>query len=478
MSCSHQMVVSNDITDNSVKELSQRCIHLVPNNDNCFINFLHLDQHIIEFSLKCKDIEDHMKLVKAIDWIYSSNDSICGKIGAKLKLKEIEIYGSDSSAVNQWLKTFNKSIESLTIIETFGTQIDDNFLTKFQSKPKLFHLISLDLSHNKLESIDLNGMTSLRSLYLENNYLKTIKEFDNKITTISLTRNEWICDKNLIWLLKYTKDRSHKVINRENILCKSPEVAKDMKFSQRMTVLETPICGQCECSVVRNKDVMSVNCSNNQLESLPTSLPSITKIVKLDNNNIKHISLNALALNNWRNVSYLHLNNNTIESLAGFERTNLLKNLVALHLNNNRLKEIPVYILDQLSHLDELYLSNNPWLCNCKTVVFQTWLQNHFKNVKDVYNIRCAAALDPDIETKPKNGLYTENADQKFATRVLLRIPKSELCPQSREPIEVFEIINWLVSTLIILIIIKLIYDYFWQKRTGKLPEFFKLNIN
>jgi len=197
----------------------------------------------------------------------------------------------------------------------------------------------------------------------------------------------------------------------------------------------------------------------------------------MDSNDIKNISLSsAVALSEWRNVTYLYLNNNTIESFVGLEKTNLLKSLVALNVSHNRIREIPVYILDQLSHLDELYLSENPWRCDCHTVNFQTWLQNHFKSVKDVGNIKCAAA--PPSDTKPRNGLYSEYFDKRFANRVLLRIPKSELCPQSRDPIEIFEIINWLLASVILLVIVKLIYDYFWQKRTGKLPEFFKLNVN
>jgi len=176
-------------------------------------------------------------------------------------------------------------------------------------------------------------------------------------------------------------------------------------------------------------------------------------------------------------VTYLHLNNNTIDSLSGLAGTKILKNLVALNIAYNRLREIPHYILDQLSHLDELYLSENPWNCECKTVVFQKWLQQHFKTVKDVYNIRCAAS-GHNNHMKPKNGLYSGLESHKFSNKILLRIPKSELCSQPSEPIEVFDIINWLLASLILIIVVKLIYDYFWQKRTGKLPRFFKLNLN
>lgn len=471
-----QTVIDNELKD----DRTPLCVQKVANSlcDVSISDTYRSLHQTIDYSLNCEDVENDNQLLIIIDLI-NKNKTFCGRKYSNSILKHLSITRSDSSAVFKSLEWLDKSLESLTISKSFARDIpnhlfqsfndlkylniSENNLTKFNSND-LFsatnRLVSLDLSHNHLTSIDLTRLKSLDVLLIHNNSLETITQFSHNIRTISLANNTWKCDEQINWLLKYTNNRSIQVLNREKTRCESPEAAKCMSFTQWWSVLKTPICGQCECWPSRNKDSMTVNCSDKGLTVLPSSLPLVTKIVRLDNNKLKNISLNSKSLNHWRNVSYLHLNNNTIESFVGLERTNLLKSLVALHITHNRLREIPVYILDQLSHLDELYLSENPWICNCRTVVFQTWLQHHFKSVKDVYNIRCG-----------------DDADNRFSNRFLLRIPKSELCPQPNEPINIFEAINWILASLIIVIIVKLIYDYFWQRRTGKLPQFFRFNV-
>ena len=489
-----------DFTKQQIKP-SVKCIGVSPlsvPNSKCHVHFFqqkYRSNDWINYSIDCKHIESHKQINSTIDWIHKNYETICQKKYSKIILKEVNVSRSDSSAVFESIDYLDKSLERLLISETFLTQIPNklfekfedlkhlnlsfNNLTEFDSN-SLFsannRLVSLDLSHNLLNSVELYRFKSLESLWISDNHLKTIKEFDHKLKSISLANNDWECDKNLIWLFIYTNTESNYVLNRDKIRCKGPEEAEDMTFDQRLFVLKSDVCGQCQCSLLRKKSAMSVNCSDKELSSLPSRLPSMTKIVKLDNNDIKNISLNSISLNDWRNVSYLYLNNNTIESFVGLERINLLKNLVALNISHNRLREIPYYILDQLEHLDELYLSENPWRCDCNTFKFQEWLQKHFKSIKDIYNIRCGAT-DPYSHQKPRNGLYSGDMDNKLSNRIILKIPQFELCPQSQQDIDVFEVINWLLSLLILVIIIKLIYDYFWQKRTGKLPQFFKLNI-
>ncbi len=485
----------NGLNEKIDKSLIGKC---VDSFCKCFVNCFNEYKDSIntnQLSLNCYNI-NHFKQIENTISTINKNKTIYGKIFTQLELKKVQIFKSDSKSIIDSIKLFNTSVETINISETLLTQMPNNLfkhlinlkhlnlsnnnLTEFDSNSLLSsnnRLITLDLSHNQLNSINLMNLNALEMLSISDNHLKTIKEFDifkrnHKIKSLLIENNEWNCNQELNWLLNYTINYS----NRDQMRCSHPEIAKGMSFSHRLSALQTPICLQCEC-LLRNKDVMSVNCSDKHLKSLPNHLPSFipTKIVRLDNNDIKNMSLDLVALNDWRNVTYLHLNNNTIDSFVGLEGTKLLKNLVALHMAYNRLREIPPYILEQLSHLDELYLSENPWNCDCKTTVFQGWLQQHFKIVKDVDNIRCAA--NPNTNIKPKNGVYSVHTNHKFSNRVLLRIPKSELCPQPNEPIEVFDIINGLLASLILIIIFKLIYDYFWQKRTGKLPRFFKLNI-
>lgn len=484
----------NDLSEEIDKSLVGKCVDSLC---KCFVNCFNEYKNSIyskQLSLNCYNINDFKQIENTFS-IINKNKTICGKSVTELKLKKVQIFKSDSKSIIDSIKLFNTSVETINISETLLTQMPNNLfkhlinlkhlnlsnnnLTEFDSNSLLSpnnRLITLDLSRNQLNSINLMNLNALEMLSISDNNLNTIKEFDifkrnHKIKSLSIENNEWNCSESLIWLLNYTINYS----NRDQMRCSHPSIAKGMSFSHRLSVLQTPICLQCECSLLRNNST-SVNCSDKHLKSLPNYLPSLypTKIVRLDNNDITNVSLNLVAVNDWQNVTYLHLNNNTIDSLVGFEGTKLLKNLVALHLAYNRLREIPPHILDQFLHLDQLYLSENPWNCDCKTAVFQDWLQKHFKIVKDIDNIRCAA--NPNTNIIPKNGVYSGHTSHKFSNRILFKIPKSELCPQPNKPIEVFDIINGLLASLIIIVIFKLIYDYFWQKRTGKLPRFFKLN--
>lgn len=334
--------------------------------------------------------------------------------------------------------------------------LSSNFITRPPILNNLHHLESLSLSHNQLTSLNVDDDFAI---WLQSGQLKTVF-FDH---------NDWICDNALRWFVTWV-DQSTSVQKKDNIRCDQPAKATGMSFFQKLSVFNTEICKICECSAI-NKDAMSVNCSGRGLLFIPSNLPFNTKVVRLENNGIKNLSISQSSLRYWQNVTYLYLDNNFIESFGGIQEVKLLRNLVALHLKKNRFSEVHIHILDHLTHILDLHLSNNPWHCDCHTISFQSWLQQNFKHVRDVEEIRCAQAGNE------KNGVRSAKSVTKFSSRVIYRIPKSELCPQPNEPIEYLDVINVLLAVGIILIFVKLFYDYWWQKRTGKLPKFFRINI-
>lgn len=231
-------------------------------------------------------------------------------------------------------------------------------------------------------------------------------------------------------------------------------------------------CVTCECSF---KPSLQVNCSHRGLTAFPKSLPSQTKLVNLEHNHIKEISLTP----DWTSVIYLHLKGNRIESLNGLEGNAFARNIKSLNLESNRLSEVQARVLKQLN-VDRISLKDNPWQCDCNTIAFQLWIQDHSTHIKDMDQIRCATAasfgkvngINADIHT-------SKTPDPVLAGRQIYKILRSELCPQPIESkaYQIYVVLSGMMAFLTIFIICKLVYDWWWQRRTGKLPRFFKLNV-
>jgi len=205
----------------------------------------------------------------------------------------------------------------------------------------------------------------------------------------------------------------------------------------------------------------------------PANLPIDTKIVDLSNNRLDTLDFSVTSTPDWSSVLKLYLQNNSISTFDETNEPKLFANLRSLWIQSNNLSDIPIHLLEHLKHLDAFRLGDNPWNCDCATVRFQEYIEKNFHG-RDIDEIRCAER--PQLT---RNGVASGSypVSPQFVGQVIYRIPKSELCPQPVEPIEYLDMLNYTVATLAVLIILKLVYDWRWQKRTGKLPRFFKINI-
>ncbi|KAI1293626.1 Protein singed wings 2 [Halotydeus destructor] len=333
--------------------------------------------------------------------------------------------------------------------------------------PNEHSLRSLMKQYPKLNTIDL-GLNRLTTIG---------EEFDLSlfnVTSISIDNNPWNCEENK-WL--NIVSGNSKVFERTNeTICSQPDPLKGMTFAQAISVEENALCRSCHCySVIRaEQNVMTVNCTGRQFKSIPPKLPLDTKVVDLSSNSIGSLDMPAGTTSGWHSVIVLDLSNNTIESFEGLAtHPELFAGVKKFHATHNRLREISSHILDQMKGVDDLKLGFNPWKCDCNAILFKDWMT---RTGLDTDEIRCAHQSSANV----RNGLNyasDEETNDKLAGQTIYRIAKSDLCPQPGEPIEYLDILNITLMSLTILIVVKLVYDWRWQKRTGKLPRFFKINI-
>ncbi|GIY67715.1 hypothetical protein CEXT_365811 [Caerostris extrusa] len=163
----------------------------------------------------------------------------------------------------------------------------------------LHNLLQLDLSQNNLSSVVIPNflfyrVKNLNFLSLSMNQLKTLNESTFKGNTmlerINLTGNLWICDKKLLplhdWLKKYET-------YKELAVCAEPpdmhyytiQHALEILFLE-MKVQESPTCNatMCNCTISKDKLVVTVDCSNRGFQRLPEMVPYKTKALNLYNN--------------------------------------------------------------------------------------------------------------------------------------------------------------------------------------------------
>lgn len=103
----------------------------------------------------------------------------------------------------------------------------------------------------------------------------------------------------------------------------------------------------------------------------------------------------------------------------------------------------------------KLYLSKNPWRCECIfTLRFQELLRKYKTIINDATNVTCK---------------YIEG-DDNFGNSVLA-LKRGDVCKLPIEyRIQPIDLLNGVLATLIIFIISKLGYDYYHYRKSGRLP--------
>ncbi|CAL4157124.1 unnamed protein product, partial [Meganyctiphanes norvegica] len=220
----------------------------------------------------------------------------------------------------------------------------------------------------------------------------------------------------------------------------------------------------CSCF---HDDLWSMNlvdCSVGNLSRLPELVPMDATVVLLDGNNlqtlhahqfigrhsIQHLFLNASQVTTLQNRSLhgltslisLHLQDNMILKLKGYEFFDLhhlkelylqnnrisfinnatfvdLKSLEVLRLDNNFIVYFPVWIFSNNHYLNKVFLSGNPWDCNCDFVrAMQDWEKDQSQILQDPNDIFCvdstSGSVGPSIILSDYVCISGQNAVKKY----------------------------------------------------------------
>lgn len=482
-----------------------------------------LPQNLIEYSGKTHDqcLKSNVYTLRT-DFVRCNGSNVfefVRKIDSppkKYLLESLSINDSNLTEIPNWLFRKFHNLHSLNLTSNKIIQ----FLPQTDFIEKISRLTKIDLSKNHLKQVDLSRFISLRSINLSNNNLTTLLknnlfedflnslEMDNLGETFQLNvkNNPWNCNEDIDWLIDlilklleknnrtndFANDNIHNNKGKLNVNeffsqnepeCSEPLEAKMFPFSFWKSIKESPICKNCNC-FLRDKHIDAgyrytiVNCTNRNLDLLPIKLPKNTKILDLSNNYIRN--LHPLSkyhgyLNGWRDVYQIILSNNSLETLDGLE---LISSHIFLDVSGNLLTEIPYHVFNKIlsNKIDKFRIGNNPFVCDCNTVKMQKWLQNHYHKILDVHNIHCGYLRLELEQTESENPLLEQAKNGQFFNKEIIHIDPLQLCPSSNS-YNLIDILNIILIVSVLFLIIKVIYDFYWQKRTGKLPRFFKLNI-
>uniref|UniRef100_T1IRM8 LRRNT domain-containing protein n=1 Tax=Strigamia maritima TaxID=126957 RepID=T1IRM8_STRMM len=373
----------------------------------------------------------------------------CNKTG---ELKREDILCCNTNSSNQ------DSIEAQDIFKliTVGSQ-----LTKFDFKllENMTNLQILNLSRSGIRQVDWDNcqLGNLRELDLSHNEIEnTTKDFficNGNIKKIGLHGNMWMCEL-FLWFIDWVRDAEDngiEILHKEDIFCyvKKKQDTEPAEMGLDYVVNTCP--RNCSCRTISNdRVILQVNCSGRMWWDFPEQVPSQTRILYLENNKIQSFYRFRNGTN-YRNVSAVHLDNNQIASLAELEGIKPTYRFATLSLSGNRLTHVSSYIMDQLKCAFKL--GGNPWNCNCKYgTTLRTFIIDQMKRIDDINNITCAST------------------DEHYPNKIVSELSQIDLCDPEEDVFNILDLVNGILTTLIIVVLAKVIYDWWHFKHTGQLP--------
>ncbi|XP_076291418.1 protein singed wings 2 [Lasioglossum baleicum] len=442
------------LANSSVSAKEEECSlsHLQPNATSEKCEFKEHDGLLVCFhSLddRWKSGSENVKTLILCHWSLETFDPAVALHGFP-SLRNLIITNGSLVTLSSAFPAEIRLVETIKVTGTRLEKLPDHAFSDLEN------LKRLDLRNNSIQDANVSGLELplLREVYLSGNPLKCAES------------TKWILDER-------ENSLGRKIVDKKNLRCAAPFEGRPLFQVVEIIKTLTEECMKtvCECELAYvvsegKKHIqtqlmafVSVNCSDRGLTEIPDFLPANTTTLRLTGNKIHN--LRPLTSNPaYRGVIDLYLDDNQIESIVQLEGSSWLDRFRLLSLRGNGLTDLPAYalanVLQQNRNAVGLYLGNNPWRCDCLfTPGFQDLLIKYTNLVKDINDVRCSSTDEDDNRGK-----------------IIRDLTRTEICmPPDEDPLlHPLDVLNIILAFLILLIIGKVLYDYWSFRRTGKLP--------
>lgn len=264
-----------------------------------------------------------------------------------------------------------------------------------------YNMTLINLSHNRIEIFHLRSISAANlkcpyELDFSNNQIKHIYALSHPERSqgdctrkLLLQFNPLQCDCALAWI--YSMNFSIAT----NWECVARDGSNFMYLhAKREMCAWTPQFCPNACNCRYDEQALHINCTRALLESL-TQLPRPAQIfLKQSTLDITHNRFFELPSNmtfGYANVTRLYAAHNRLENI---QSAHLPPQLKLLDVRNNRLARLSnsfiLHYLNESATLQQLYLSENPWLCDCEAEQLLYAVRAHRKRIPDVALLACA----------------------------------------------------------------------------------------
>ncbi|XP_065212943.1 protein singed wings 2 isoform X1 [Planococcus citri] len=319
---------------------------------------------------------------------------------------------------------------------------------------KLNSLEVLDLRHNKLRIFNPSFTADIRSM-----------------EAIYLAGNPYSCGDNFSWITFENSTFNKLVKDVDEMICGTHRFnGKPLK--RVMEIVET-LKSECRIKVPANctcvldhvirvsrhnlRPMIIVNCTHQQMTTLPSQLPNSTTTLIMRGNMISNLS-EFITNESYSKLLNVYLDYNNISSINTLFVSSWLTTFRALSLKGNHLSEMPLFALENIfeknRNVGKFLLSENPWRCDCEfTPLFKNFLVTYRSIIKDAGNVKCAA------ESGDKNSLVS-----------IISLHRKNLCSEKMSHLSFMNFLSICFSILLFILLTDFARNYYMYKKYSKLP--------
>ncbi|CRL07112.1 CLUMA_CG020109, isoform A [Clunio marinus] len=314
-------------------------------------------------------------------------------------------------------KTVTGPFQSLQQLEYLN--LANNSITEIFEDYTLMSLKTLNLSYNQisllstadLESLTRNGLT----IDLTHNRIEEInfaKDIDPTMSAVNvlLDDNPLVCDCRILHFIRHLKkiggrkieSGSNIEVSVGNLKCANPNKMTD-RFVRDINPLEL-ICpldniqtakkrcpNGCSCEARPEDRHLLIHCTTTvDIHQLPiaTDMNFVETELNIENSSLTNLPTVSKSAG-YNNVTKLFANGNRISSIM---IENIPNHLRVLNLKDNNLKllnDSVIKFITNSSYIEQLFLSNNPWQCDCESLEFMNFVQKFRQKIVDYSEIKC-----------------------------------------------------------------------------------------